>query len=162
MKAWTRTTRFVVIYKKRVECNLACATASASSEMLMIRTALLMLGGFLALSAMSRFASADIPPPGDPVWIKHSIGATLEAGEPFPVLRNIVPEGPAERAKLRDGDAVLAIDRAYTKGIRTLDELRIMLEGQKDTSVRLVLLRKHNYGETVIVVDLKRTIRVPQ
>jgi len=151
----------VVIYKKRVECNLAPVAASQSTEILMIRNAMLMLGVFFfALSATSRLASADIPPPGDPAWIKYSIGATLEAAEPFPVLHNIAPEGPAALANLKNGDAVLAFDRAYTKGIRTLDELRIMLEGQKDTSVRLVLLRKHKYGETVIVVDLKRTIRV--
>ena len=162
VKDKTQITRFAAVYKKQGECNLAPATASPSSEMYMIRSVMLMLGVFVALSAMSRFASADIPPPGDPAWIKYSIGATLEAGEPFPVLRNIVPEGPAALAKLKDGDAVLAIGRAYTRGIRTLDELRIVLEGQKDTSVRLVLLRKHNYGETVLVVDLKRTIRVSQ
>ncbi len=160
MNDGTRTTRFAVIYKMRVECNLARVAANLSSEILMIRTAMLMFGVFFALSATSRFASADIPPPGDPAWIKYGIGAMLEAAEPFPVLRNIAPEGPAALAKLKDGDAVLAIDRAYTKGFRTFDELRIMLQGQKDTSVRLVLLRKHKHSETVIVVDLKRTIRV--
>ena len=162
VKDWSQITRFVVIYKNEGDCILARASANQSSEMHMFRTAMFMFSVVFALSAVSRFASADIPPPGDPAWIKFGIGAMLEVAEPFPVLRNIAPEGPAALAKLKDGDAVLAIDRAYTKGFRTFDELRIMLEGQKDTSVRLVLLRKHNYGETVLVVDLKRTIRVSQ
>lgn len=95
-------------------------------------------------------AVADIPPPYDP----YGIGARLEQAEPFPQIADIQRGGPAEKAGLKKGDGVIAIDGSYSKGGAPFYFFARGLQGPQDSVVELVVLRD---ARSVIVVKIKRT-----
>ena len=95
-------------------------------------------------------ARADVPPPYDP----FGIGARLEEAEPFPKLAQVQRGGPAERAGLKNGDGVIAIDGSYAKGNAPFYFFARGLQGPKNSIVELVVLRE---GRQVLVVKIRRT-----
>lgn len=124
---------------------------------------LIALSVVIVIAGLSAVASrADIPPPGDPYYDPHGIGADLIQGDPFPVLTNVAPDGPAARAGIRDGDGVIAIDGTYTKDGSTLDELRRLLVGNRQIPVQLVLLFSGGDRPSVRVVTVRRTVPLPK
>ena len=96
-------------------------------------------------------ALADIPPPYEP----YGIGAGLEAAEPFPRLAGVQHGGPADKAGLKNGDGVIAIDGSYAKGGAPFYFFARGLRGPKDSAVELVVLRD---GHSVLVVKVQRTV----
>lgn len=96
-------------------------------------------------------AVADIPPPYEP----YGIGLSLREAEPYPVAETVKKGGPAAGAGLQAGDAVIAVDGSYSKGI-PLYYLEKLTTGRAGTTVELVVLRN---GRQVIVVRIKRTDR---
>lgn len=93
---------------------------------------------------------ADVPPP----YEVYSIGATLSEGDPFPVVASVVKGGPADKAGVKTGDGVIAIDGGYSKGSAPFYFFARQLGGPQGSVVELVLLRD---GHQVLTVKVKRT-----
>jgi len=109
--------------------------------------AVCLFAGFAGAS----LARADVPPPYDP----FGIGAQLEQAEPYPKLAQVQRGGPADKAGLKNGDGVIAIDGGYAKGGAPFYFFARGLQGPKDSFVELVILRD---GREVFVVKIKRTV----
>lgn len=106
-----------------------------------------LLAGF----AGGSHAIADVPPPYDP----FGIGARLEEAVPFPKFVEVQRGGPAEKAGLKKGDGVIAIDGRYSKSSAPFYFFARGLQGPKDSAVDLVILRD---GSSVLVVRIKRAV----
>jgi C-terminal processing protease CtpA/Prc len=118
---------------------------------LAVMKSLALVTSLVALFLAGMPAAADIPPP----YEVHGIGAELKEAEPFPVVSGVSKDSPADQAGVRKGDAVIAIDGAYPKGVPFYFFAR-GLKGKKGTSVELVLLREER---RVLVVKVKRSVR---
>ncbi|MCE9521274.1 MAG: PDZ domain-containing protein [Alphaproteobacteria bacterium] len=94
---------------------------------------------------------ADVPPPYDP----YGIGARLEEAIPFPKFVEVARGGPAEKAGLKAGDGVIAIDGRYSKGSAPFYFFARGLQGPENSTVDVVVLRD---GSSVFVVRVKRTV----
>lgn len=73
-----------------------------------------------------------------------------------------IPDTPAERAGLKSGDRIIAIDGTSTEGMLLTEEAVPMMRGEPGTDV--VLTIKRGVGETAEVFDVKLTraiIEVP-
>jgi S1-C subfamily serine protease len=110
----------------------------------------LMLTLFAAFAVLSQRAVADVPPP----YELFGIGATLDEGEPFPKIAKIDARSPAEKAGLKTGDGVIAIDGAYSKTSAPFYFFARGLNGKKASEVVLVILRDESQ---VKVVKIRRT-----
>lgn len=95
-------------------------------------------------------ALADVAPDYEP----YGIGARLQEAEPFPKLTDVRRGGPAERAGLKTGDAVIAIDGSYAKGHVPFYFFASGLQGRKDSLVELIVLREERQ---VLVIKVRRT-----
>lgn len=86
-------------------------------------------------------------------------GVGMELGVKEGVLTVIAPlKGtPAERAGLRSGDMIIAIDKASTDGMST-DEAVKLIRGEKGTTVSFTIIRDGKSSEISVVRD---TIVVP-
>jgi carboxyl-terminal processing protease len=86
-------------------------------------------------------------------------GVGMEVGVKDGVLTIIAPlKGtPAEKAGLRAGDQILAIDGASTDGLSS-DEAVKLIRGEKGTTVTFTLMRESGITEVSVVRD---TIQVP-
>ncbi|MBU1500968.1 S41 family peptidase [Patescibacteria group bacterium] len=86
-------------------------------------------------------------------------GVGMEIGIKEGLLTVIAPlKGtPAERAGIRSGDGILAIDGASTEGLST-DEAVKKIRGEKGTTVIFTMLRD---GEAVEIAVVRDTIAVP-
>ncbi len=86
-------------------------------------------------------------------------GVGMEIGVKEGLLTVIAPlKGtPAERAGIRSGDGILAIDGASTEGLST-DEAVKKIRGEKGTTVIFTVLRD---GETMEISVVRDTIAVP-
>ena len=109
----------------------------------------LAVAAFAFLGAL--LAKADIPPPYEP----YGIGAGLEAADPFPKLAGVQRGGPADKAGLKNGDGVIAIDGSYAKGGAPFYFFARGLRGPKDSTAELVVLRD---GHSVLVAKVQRTV----
>lgn len=106
----------------------------------------------LALFSTATGSRADIPPP----YEVYDIGASLADATPFPVISDVLKGGPAEKAGVKKGDGVIAIDGAYSKGGGPHYFFGRRLGGPKDSVAELVLLRD---GYSVLIVKIQRTHR---
>lgn len=86
-------------------------------------------------------------------------GVGMEVGVKEGVLTVIAPlKGtPAERAGLRSGDMIIAIDKTSTDGMST-DEAVKIIRGEKGTTVTFMILRD---GESLEIPVVRDTITVP-
>lgn len=86
-------------------------------------------------------------------------GVGMEIGVKDGVLTVIAPlKGtPAERAGLRSGDMIIAIDKTSTDGMST-DEAVKLIRGEKGTTVTFMILRD---GESLEIPVVRDTITVP-
>lgn len=112
----------------------------------------LALTGLIAAVPAARTALADIPPP----YEVFSIGAQLEDAQPFPRVTSVVNGGPADKAGVKTGDGVIAIDDSYSRGGAPYYFFARGLGGRQGSEVRLVLLRGNSQ---VLVVKVQRTYR---
>ena len=91
-----------------------------------------------ALAGLVVLARADMPP----AYAEFGIGARLEEADPFPKLAQIVRGSPADKAGLKQGDAVLAIDGSYSKSGRVPFYFFARgMRGREGSTVELVILR---------------------
>jgi C-terminal processing protease CtpA/Prc len=93
---------------------------------------------------------ADVPPP----YEVYDIGASLKAADPFPVVDTVLKGGPADKAGIKAGDGVIAIDGGYSKGGAPFYFFARQLGGPQNSVVELVLLRD---AHQVLTVKVKRT-----
>jgi C-terminal processing protease CtpA/Prc len=98
---------------------------------------------------------ADVPPP----YEVYDIGASLKDAEPFPAFASVTKGGPADKAGIKVGDGVIAIDGGFSKGSAPFYFLPFyffarQLGGPQNSVVELVLLRD---GHQVMTVKVKRT-----
>ena len=110
---------------------------------------------FFAL-AVFVFAASATQADVAPDYVIYTIGAKLDEADPFPTLTKIVAGGPAAKAGLKDGDAVIAIDGGYAKGVVPFYFFARGLEGPRNSVVELVILRD---SKSVRIVKVKRTLR---
>ncbi len=87
------------------------------------------------------------------------VGVGMEIGVKDNILTVIAPlkNTPAERAGLRPGDGILAIDDKSTEGLAT-DEAVRLIRGDKGTTVTFTVLRD---GETSKIAVVRDVIDVP-
>lgn len=85
------------------------------------------------------------------------IGASVQQKNSQIVLSNILPGTPAERAGLKAGDIITAVDGQSTKGW-TADDAVNHIRGQANTQVRLDINRN---GESLSFTLTRETINVP-
>jgi predicted metalloprotease with PDZ domain len=106
------------------------------------------LVGFVGLAPA---AYADVAPS----YPEYGIGARLEEAEPFPKLVQIARGGPADKAGLKENDAVIAIDGSYSKGGRVPFYFFARgMRGRQGSVVELVILRG---DQQVFTVKIART-----
>ena len=106
----------------------------------------------MALFAAAVGSRADVPPP----YEVYDVGASLSEGEPFPVVSEVLKGGPAEKAGVKKGDGVIAIDGGFSKGSAPFYFFARQLGGPRNSVAELVLLRD---GYKVFTVKIKRTHR---
>ena len=105
----------------------------------------------VSLAVLSLDVRADVPPPYEP----HGIGMELGETDDLPAVQSVLKGGPAEKAGVKKGDEVLAVDGTYAKAVPHYYLAR-SVRGEKGTVVELVLLRE---DRLVLVVKVKRSVR---
>ncbi|MBV7390028.1 S41 family peptidase [Enterococcus alishanensis] len=82
------------------------------------------------------------------------IGTSINLKDRLPVIEGVpIKNSPAEKASLKAGDIILAVDGQSTEN-QTIDETANKIRGKKDTEVSLLIRR----GEEEFSVDLKREV----
>jgi len=115
----------------------------------MTRLFALALVAFVAVAGWASSGRADMPPPYDP----YGIGARLEEATPFPRLTDLHKNGPADKAGLKKGDAVIAIDGSYSASGRVPFYFFARgMQGPRNSTVELVILRNEQQVFTVKIV----------
>jgi C-terminal processing protease CtpA/Prc len=115
-----------------------------------------MRGAYLAVLAFAFVfsfgpARADIAPP----YPEFTTGVDISEGEPYPKVTAVAKNSPAEKAGVRPGDAVLALNGAYGKTRAPFYFWLKGLRGPKNSTLRLIVLRADS---EVVVFDMPRTI----
>lgn len=87
------------------------------------------------------------------------VGAVLTQNDADLVVQSVIPGAPAERAGVRAGDIILAVDGADTSG-KTVDQVVSEVRGQEGTQVTLTLVRKDG-GDAFDVTITREIITVP-
>ena len=72
----------------------------------------------------------------------------------FLMVNEVIPDGPAEKAGLQDGDTITEIDGKTTKGLTT-DQDAKLLRGEKGTTVKLTIERA---GATIPPIPVVRDV----
>lgn len=148
-KAWN------VLNTRFVETSATSTDASAQQKL---------WGAIQGLTASYNDPYTVFLPPAEAKVFQDSIkgnfsGVGMEIGIKDGLLTIIAPlKGtPAERAGLRSGDGILAIDGKSTEGLST-DAAVKLIRGEKGTTVTLTILRDDVRSEIVVMRD---TINVP-
>jgi carboxyl-terminal processing protease len=91
----------------------------------------------------------------------YGIGAFLNQEEGVISIERVMPELPAERANVQDGDVILAIDGEMTAGL-SLEQAVKRIKGPKGTPVTLTVVRKGAPApiDITIVRDLVQVITI--
>ena len=87
------------------------------------------------------------------------VGATLSQVGTDLVVQSVIPGAPADRAGVRAGDRILAVDGKDTTG-KTVSEVVTEVRGKAGTSVTLTLVRKSG-GDAFDVTITRQTITLP-
>ncbi len=94
-------------------------------------------------------AVADIAPP----YPQFDTGVQMDDGEPYPTLTNIFKGSPAEKAGLKKGDKVIALDRTYANSGMPGYFFAKGLKGPKGSKLTFIILRD---GREVLVITAVR------
>lgn len=81
------------------------------------------------------------------------IGALMDVAGNVPIIRSVIPGGPAERAGLRSGDKVLTVDGTTTEG-EDIDTVVKRIRGDAGTTVKLSIL--HDGESTPVEYSIVR------
>ncbi|MDO4575071.1 MAG: S41 family peptidase [Planctomycetia bacterium] len=82
------------------------------------------------------------------------LGVELQTKNEQTVIIRVISGSPAKRAGVRDGDVLLEVDGNATQG-RTLDQVSRLLQGKRDTSVKLRLQAPGESPRTLSVLRSK-------
>ena len=115
-----------------------------------MRAAILAMLGFLFLTLPAR---ADIAPP----YPEFETGVSVDEAEPYPKVSKVAKGSPAEKAGVKAGDFVLALNGAYGKTPAPFYFWAKGLRGPKDSKMQLIVLRNDS---EVLVLTIPRTISV--
>ena len=89
----------------------------------------------------------------------EGIGVVFETKEKKLTVLTVFPGSPAEKAGLKDGDVVVAVDGSSVEG-KTTDEVVPLIKGPKDTQVKLSILRG-SAQESLDITITRAAIDVP-
>jgi C-terminal processing protease CtpA/Prc len=109
------------------------------------------LAAFLALAFAVSPSRADIAPP----YPEFTAGIEITEGQPYPKIASVAKNSPAEKAGLKSGDVVLAMNGVYSKTPAPFYFWLKGLRGPKNSKMQLIVLR--NNAE-VSVFDIARTL----
>ena len=87
------------------------------------------------------------------------VGAVLADTDKGPTIQSVIPGTPAERAGVRAGDVILAVDGTDTTG-KTVSDVVTEVRGPEGTQVTLTLLREGN-AKPFDVTITREIINVP-
>jgi carboxyl-terminal processing protease len=87
------------------------------------------------------------------------IGALMNTDQNGPIIQSVIPGGPADRAGLRSGDKVLAVDGATTDGL-DIDAVVRRIRGDAGTTVRLSILHDGDGAPTEYSI-VREKVTVP-
>jgi C-terminal processing protease CtpA/Prc len=96
-------------------------------------------------------ALADVAPPY-PVF--HT-GVQISEGAPYPKVTSVAKGSPADKAGVKAGDFVLALNGDYSKPRVPFYFWLKGLKGRKDSKMQLIVLRN---DDDVLVFDVSRTL----
>lgn len=113
----------------------------------------IVLAVFLALFFGAAPSRADIAPP----YPEFQTGIEIVEAQPYPKVASVAKHSPAEKAGVKTGDLVLALNGSYSKPVAPFYFWLKGLRGPKNSTLRLIVLR--NNAE-VLVYDVPRTISV--
>lgn len=85
------------------------------------------------------------------------VGAIMSTESGAAVIQAVIPGGPADRASLRGGDHVLAVDGTSTDG-QTIDTIVKRIRGTAGTTVRLTILHAGNTNPIVVSIVREKVI----
>lgn len=111
------------------------------------------LAAFLALIFTLAPSRADIAPP----YPEFHAGVDISEAEPYPKVTAVTKNSPAEKAGVKAGDFVLALNSAYSKTPAPFYFWMKGLRGPKDSKMQLIVLRGN---AEVIVYTIARTIPI--
>jgi S1-C subfamily serine protease len=77
-----------------------------------------------------------------PGWLGIAYTVHSESGSGWLYIRGIAPKSPAERADLRPGDLVIAIDGRPVRFQQDVDVLRYLATIRPDQSIALTIIRE--------------------
>jgi C-terminal processing protease CtpA/Prc len=107
----------------------------------------------VAAFAFAAPARADIAPP----YPEFHTGLQIVENEPYPKVAAVAKNSPADKAGVKAGDLVLALNGAYGKTNVPFYFWLKGLRGPKNSKAQLIVLRN---GSEVLVYDIARTISV--
>jgi C-terminal processing protease CtpA/Prc len=107
----------------------------------------------LAFAFFGTPARADIAPP----YPEFHAGVDVSESQPYPKITAVTKNSPAEKAGVKIGDLVLALNGAYGKTRAPFYFWMKGLRGPKNSKMQLILLRNDS---EVIVAEFARTISV--
>jgi C-terminal processing protease CtpA/Prc len=108
-----------------------------------------------AAMTVSFLVSADVRADVAPPYPEFHTGFQVEEAAPYPKINNVVKGSPADKAGLKTGDYVIALDGRYSKWKGPFYFWAKALRGPKDSKLRAVVLR----GDAeVLVLDIPRTV----
>ena len=75
------------------------------------------------------------------VYVIKGIGTTIQIEEKYPVVKDLIPSGPAKKAGIEVGDRIIKINGQSTKEW-DINKVIESIRGQEDTQVTLTIERK--------------------
>lgn len=112
---------------------------------------------FAAISAVLLSALAAVGARADiaPSRPEYHAGVQIQEAQPYPVVSEVATGSPAEKAGVRKGDRLLALNGGYARTQVPFYSFARGLRGQKDSKLQLILLRN---DKEVLVIVVPRTI----